>query len=256
MAGSRAGRRSRPRASKRLAFQEAAGLHLCQEFIGYNPARLPTPAEWVTVRRIRVKDAYTRLWWLSPTPHPKADNRRVLTAYSDSMKKLLQKGTYNGGARPSGHHVGHRSFLKQNGGAIPPNVLVPPADDPPATVIPISNTGSRSRYLDACRAMNVTGHPARMPELLRRFLRAVPDRPGRSRARSVCGQQYHRGRGRELEPPLGRNRARSGDTRGHLKPACAGRVMQTHLPGFESDSFQSNPSSGAGVPNSRDAEIQ
>jgi site-specific DNA-methyltransferase (cytosine-N4-specific) len=149
-----------------LAFQEAAGLHLCQEFIGYNPARLPTPAEWVTVRRIRVKDAYTRLWWLSPTPHPKADNRRVLTAYSDSMRKLLAKGTYNGGARPSGHHVGHRSFLRQNGGAIPPNVLVPPADDLPATVIPISNTGSRGRYLDACRALNVAGHPARMPEAL------------------------------------------------------------------------------------------
>jgi site-specific DNA-methyltransferase (cytosine-N4-specific) len=161
-----------------LAFQEAAGLHLCQEFIGYNPARLPTPAEWVTVRRIRVKDAYTRLWWLSPTPHPKADNRRVLTAYSDSMKKLLQKGTYNGGARPSGHHVGHRSFLKQNGGAIPPNVLVPPADELPATVIPISNTGSRSRYLDACRAMNVAGHPARMPEaLVDFFVRFLTD-PG------------------------------------------------------------------------------
>jgi site-specific DNA-methyltransferase (cytosine-N4-specific) len=149
-----------------LAFQEAAGLHLCQEFIGYNPARLPTPAEWVTVRRIRVKDAYTRLWWLSPTPHPKADNRSVLTAYSDSMRRLLQKGTYNGGARPSGHHVGHRSFLRQNGGAIPPNVLVPPDSELPATVIPISNTGSRSRYLDACRAMNVRGHPARMPEAL------------------------------------------------------------------------------------------
>jgi hypothetical protein len=161
-----------------LAFQESAGLHLCQEFIGYNPARLPTPAEWVTVRRIRVKDAYTRLWWLSPTPHPKADNRRVLTAYSDSMRKLLQKGTYNGGARPSGHHVGHRSFLRQNGGAIPPNVLVPPADDLPATVIPISNTGSRSRYLDACRAMNVVGHPARMPEaLVDFFVRFLTD-PG------------------------------------------------------------------------------
>lgn len=161
-----------------LAFQEAAGLHLCQEFIGYNPARLPTPAEWVTVRRIRVKDAYTRLWWLSPTPHPKADNRRVLTAYSDSMKKLLQKGTYNGGARPSGHHVGHKSFLKQNGGAIPPNVLIPPADDLPATVIPISNTGSRSQYLDACRAMNVVGHPARMSEaLVDFFVRFLTD-PG------------------------------------------------------------------------------
>src|SRR5207237_8842587 len=117
-----------------LAFQEAAGLHLCQEFICFNPARLPTPAEWVTVRRTRVKDAFTRVWWLSPTPTPKADNRRVLTAYSESMKRLLARGTYNGGNRPSGHQVGHESFLSNNGGAIPPNVLVPPAiqmEEPP-----------------------------------------------------------------------------------------------------------------------------
>ena len=46
-----------------LAFQEAASLHLCQEFICFNPARLPSPAEWVTVRRIRVKDSFTRVWW-------------------------------------------------------------------------------------------------------------------------------------------------------------------------------------------------
>ena len=47
-----------------LAFQEAAGLHLCQEFVCFNPARLPTPAEWVTIKRTRVKDAFTRVWWL------------------------------------------------------------------------------------------------------------------------------------------------------------------------------------------------
>src|SRR5256885_14020805 len=84
-----------------LAFQEAANLHLCQEFICFNPARLPTPAEWVTVRRVRVKDAFTRVWWMSPTANPKADNRQVLTEYSDSMLKLLRRGTYNGGSRPS-----------------------------------------------------------------------------------------------------------------------------------------------------------
>src|SRR3989442_14155362 len=33
------------------------GLNLCQDFYWYNPARLPSPAEWVNVRRVRVKDA-------------------------------------------------------------------------------------------------------------------------------------------------------------------------------------------------------
>lgn len=153
-----------------LAFQEAANLHLCQEFICYNPARLPTPAEWVTVRRIRVKDSFTRVWWLSPTPNPKADNRKVLTEYSDSMKKLLNRGTYNGGKRPSQHHVGHESFLTNNGGAIPPNVLVPPeAESLPLEVLPIANTASRGRYRQRCKEEGQTLHPAVMPELLVEF---------------------------------------------------------------------------------------
>jgi DNA modification methylase len=153
-----------------LAFQEAANLHLCQEFICFNPARLPSPAEWVTVRRVRVKDSFTRVWWLSPTPHPKADNRKVLTGYSDSMKKLLSRGTYNGGKRPSQHHVGDRSFLIDNGGAIPPNVLAPPnSDEMLLEVLPISNTASRDRYRRKCKELELTLHPAVMPELLVEF---------------------------------------------------------------------------------------
>ncbi len=154
-----------------LAFQEAANLHLCQEFICYNPARLPTPAEWVAVRRTRVKDAFTRVWWLSPNPDPKADNRRVLTAYSDAMRKLLKKGTYTGGKRPSEHAIGTGSFLTDNGGAIPPNVLVPPASDEyePQAVLPIANTASMNGYHQLCRERGLARHPALMPELLVEF---------------------------------------------------------------------------------------
>ena len=32
-----------------LAFKEAAKLNLCQEFICHNPARLPSPAQWVNM---------------------------------------------------------------------------------------------------------------------------------------------------------------------------------------------------------------
>jgi len=153
-----------------LAFQEAANLHLCQEFICYNPARLPTPAEWVAVRRTRVKDAFTRVWWLSPIPDPKADNRRVLTEYSEAMKKLLKKGTYTGGKRPSEHQIGAGSFLTDNGGAIPPNVLVPPEDQiEPQAVLPIANTASMNGYHALCRKKNLPRHPALMPEALVEF---------------------------------------------------------------------------------------
>jgi site-specific DNA-methyltransferase (cytosine-N4-specific) len=154
-----------------LAFQEAAGLHLCQEFVCFNPARLPTPVEWVSIRRERVKDTFTRLWWLSPNPTPKADNRRVLTEYSESMRRLLRKGTYQGGRRPSDHKIGERSFLTDHGGAIPPNVLVGPNSDgvEAQAVLPIPNTSSRGPYHETCRAAGVPRHPATMPELLVEF---------------------------------------------------------------------------------------
>ena len=70
-----------------LKFKEKGNLYLCQEFIHYNPSALPAPIEWVNKRRIRVKDSFTRIWWLSKSPNPKANNRCVLTEYSQQMKK-------------------------------------------------------------------------------------------------------------------------------------------------------------------------
>ena len=63
------------------------GFHLAQELFHYNPTRLPTPAEWVTVRRVRLKDSVNVVWWLSKSTNPKSDNRKVLLAYSDVFFK-------------------------------------------------------------------------------------------------------------------------------------------------------------------------
>lgn len=161
-----------------MAFLEAAELNLCQEFICYNPARLPTPAQWVTVERIRVKDSFTRVWWMSPSERPKANNRNVLTEYSKSMKELLRKGTYNAGPRPSGHHIGKKSFLSDNGGAIPPNVLVPSKNSfKLIDVLPISNTRTNDPYQIYCRQNNISPHPARMQtELAKFFIKYLTDK--------------------------------------------------------------------------------
>ena len=140
-----------------LSFKSAGNLHLCQEFICFNPARLPSPAQWVTIERIRVKDSFTRLWWFSSTPRPKANNLNILTEYSDSMKKLLKSGKYNSGKRPSEHVISENSFLKDNGGAIPPNVLT------------VSNTNSNDPYLKYCKEHGLESHPARMPSDLATF---------------------------------------------------------------------------------------
>ncbi len=141
-----------------LRFKEVGKFHLCQEFIYFNPARLPSPVQWVNKERIRVKDAFTRIWWLSSTPRPDADNRRIFVQYSDRMQRLLKSGNYNSGRRPSQHVIGSKSFLKSNGGAIPPNVIV------------ASNTQSTSAYMSYCRQKHITPHPARMSEEIPRFL--------------------------------------------------------------------------------------
>ena len=140
------------------------GFHLAQDFFWWNPAKLPTPAEWVTVRRIRVKDAVNCIWWLSPTPWPKASNRRVLTPYSDSMKGLLKNG-YQAKKRPSGHDIS-KKFATDNGAAIPPNLIA------------VANTDSNSSYLRNCKTQGIKPHPARFPaEVPEYFIRLLTD-PG------------------------------------------------------------------------------
>jgi DNA modification methylase len=147
-----------------LEFQEAADLHLCQQFVCHNPTRLPSPAQWVNVERIRVKDSYTHVWWMSPTERPKADNRKVLRPYSPAMRELLARGTYNAGARPSGHHIGETSFNKDNGGAIPPNVFI------------YSNNSAADPYRAYCRQLGIKAHPAPMQlDMVRFFVNLLTD---------------------------------------------------------------------------------
>ena len=125
------------------------GFHLAQEFFWWNPSRLPTPAEWVNIRRIRVKDAVNNIFWLSPTPWPKASNRRILTPYSSSMRQLLETG-YRAKRRPSGHDIG-KGFATDNGAAIPPNLLA------------VANTESNSQYIsqDSPYWERLNGQPKR-----------------------------------------------------------------------------------------------
>lgn len=138
------------------------GFHLAQEFYWWNPSKLPTPAEWVTVRRIRVKDAVNSVYWLSPSPWPKATNRRVLQPYSPSMRHLLKHG-YKAKLRPSGHDISEK-FSVDNGAAIPPNL------------ISIANTESNSVYQRYCKDLDIKVHPARFPaELPEFFVRMLTD---------------------------------------------------------------------------------
>lgn len=145
-----------------------SGLNLIQEFICYNPSKLPSPAQWVTVNRIRTVDSYTHVWWIAKNDYPKADNRKVLRPYSKSMLKLLKKQEYNSGKRPSEHNISEKGFLKDHGGSIAHNFFEMEALNGnrdvrlPHSVLSFSNTNSNDYFLKECRKQKITPHPARM----------------------------------------------------------------------------------------------
>lgn len=150
-----------------IEFCDALGYELAEEFFWYNPAKLPSPIEWVNKRRIRTKDAVNPIWWFSKTDAPKADTRRVLVDYSPRMRELLEdpESFYKPGLRPSAHQVG-AAFARDNGGAIPSNLLQFP------------NTESTSQYLRKCRLLAQHAHPARFPAQLPRFFIRYLTEPG------------------------------------------------------------------------------
>lgn len=141
-----------------LRLCDEQGWNLAEEFFWYNPAKLPSPIEWVNKRKIRTKDSVNTIWWLSKSDFPKANVNRVLAPYSDRMKKLLKDSDkyYSPKDRPSGHQISSQ-FSRNNGGAIPSNLLQ------------IPNTESNSQYLRFCKAAGIQGHPARFPEKLPEF---------------------------------------------------------------------------------------
>jgi site-specific DNA-methyltransferase (cytosine-N4-specific) len=150
-----------------IRFCDDLGFFLAEDFYWFNPSKLPSPIEWVNKRKMRVKDAVNTVWWFSKTEWPKADITKVLAPYSDRMKKLLENPAafYTPKVRPSGHDIG-AGFGKDNGGAIPPNLLQ------------ISNSESNGQYLDGCKLIGETQHPARFPAKLPEFFINMLTEPG------------------------------------------------------------------------------
>jgi site-specific DNA-methyltransferase (cytosine-N4-specific) len=197
---------------------EDGQFNLAQEFYWHNPAKLPTPAQWVTIERIRVKDAVNHVWWLSKSSRPNADNRRVLKEYSDAQEKLMEVG-YKDKERPSGHEISETfDAPEQANGAIRPNYwnelssgdyiqgvteLLHAADVSQQlidvavendvldelvdsvignhvsdNVLEIANTASNTHYLRACRTLDIDPHPARFPRQLPEFFIKFLTEPG------------------------------------------------------------------------------
>jgi site-specific DNA-methyltransferase (cytosine-N4-specific) len=147
-----------------LALVDNAGFELAQEFFWYNPAKMPAPAEWVNVRRIRVKDSVEYLFWLVKDPMANADNRKVLLPYSKDMERLIKRGVKQT-VRPSGHVI-KETFASDRGGSIPSNM------------IQCGNNESNSSYVKNSKIAGNKIHPARFPAELPRFFIEFLTNPG------------------------------------------------------------------------------
>ena len=147
-----------------IALCDQLGFHLAQECFWFNPAKLPAPAEWVNVRRVRIKDSVEYVWWLSPSEEPFADNRSVLVPYSQDMERLLVKG-FTPKKRPSGHNI-TRKFARRHAGAIPTNV------------VQRGNNDSNSGFIKACSERGLKLNPARFPAELPDFFIRLLTAPG------------------------------------------------------------------------------
>ena len=201
-----------------LADRFGETFNLAQDFYWYNPAKLPTPAQWVTIERIRVKDAVNHVWWLSKSDaREKPDNRRVLKEYSDAQKRLIEKG-HDSQSRPSEHELSDTFDEPAENGAIRPNFrnaiddsstiqssaeLLENLDVPEPllemvleeglteelvqtlgaahtedNVLEVANTRSTTPYLEACKETDTEIHPARFPRELPKFFIQFLTEPG------------------------------------------------------------------------------
>lgn len=165
---------------------ETIGFHLAQECFWFNPAKMPMPAEWVTVRRIRIRDSVEYVWWLSKTPWPKADNRAVLKPYSEDMQRLSQRGV-RATTRPSGHAIKSTFSSTDAGGSIPPNVIEErdetdleqvPLDLVPPDMLKFGNNAATDQYTKRCKEAGIKIHPARFPVALPEFFIKLLTSPG------------------------------------------------------------------------------
>ena len=165
------------------ALVRQCGFYLAQELFWVHENRIPTPASWVTVKRCRVKDDVTPIWWLSPSKFPKADNRRVLTPYKASFLPLMRKrsqhkhlcdslGLDSRGKvheAPSGYHLSKGGFAVDNGGAIPGSLI---------RCTGVASDAVSAAYFRYCKQHKFTVHPARFPADIPTFFIKLLTEPG------------------------------------------------------------------------------
>lgn len=135
---------------------------LAQEFHWFNPAKLPSPVEWVCVQRIRLKDSVSRMWWLAKTENPEADWSNVYPELGPRELSPIDPCTLE-------HSLWYGDTSLSSAAQ---------EEDEPTNLLEIANTDSNSWYLRCCRELAIKAHPARFPERLPAFFIRGLTHPG------------------------------------------------------------------------------
>ena len=125
-------------------------LHLT-EFVWYNPAKLPSPIEWVNKKKIPSKGFGKHgLVAVQDREIPKPTSGMCWPRTASRMKKLIEDPRQILLARKIGHRVMTSVVDSERimEGHIPSNLLQYP------------NTESNSLYIRICKTLNLTPHPA------------------------------------------------------------------------------------------------
>jgi DNA modification methylase len=158
-----------------IKFCDELDFRLAEEFFWFNPAKLPSPIEWVNKRKIRAKDAVNTIWWFSKRDYPNADITKVIVPYSPRMQRLLKerKKYYTPKLRPSGHDISRGFEGIDRGGALPSNYLIDATNS-----LEVANTEATSKYLRNCRIAGAEPNPARFPKKIPDFFIKFLTHPG------------------------------------------------------------------------------
>lgn len=148
-----------------IRLEDELGMFRPGRLLWENPAR-KGPLVWCGIRRVRLNPTAAPLLWMSKTPHPKANNRAVLQPYVARTRERYLGKTLAPVERPSGLKFGEQSWSRDNGGAIPGNV------------IRAGNASGNDAYARACRAAGLKPHPARMPPKVAEFVIKLLTEPG------------------------------------------------------------------------------
>ena len=156
-----------------LALVEDVGLYFADRLFWKNPGHMPD-SPWVTIRRVRTNMDVEQLFWLSKSPNPKADNRRILVdAKPETIASYLRKSK-RGQKRVIGPSGQGNCFEEQMAAVAAGQTL----KVIPRNLVEFANTDPRVKLHAKLKDLGLPKHDAVMPRGLAEHVIKFLTEPG------------------------------------------------------------------------------